>query len=695
MIRQRWSLRWLIGGIYFFIMAIILGALALYFSQRTAKEYMKTMAWTLEGQAMLGADMLKDNLTKLKDHLAEKAKLDSEYRAETKGVPGAERLNSHVMRLAKRSRELETTFDPLKDKISSVLRNISIRTRARSVTLIDLNGVLIADSRKFAIQPELTTLQPEMQQVLHGASAGEDVRFNPDTNEEILFTAVPVQAKSFGRIDTPLSGWGSEKNTEDEIPVARRMPRTMAIMVLATATPQDVNEEISRMRWALAMAFIGALLVLIFINAGVSSYISQPLATLSAAAERFARGNLHEQVVPSGGFEISSLGASFNRMAAQLRGTITRLAEERAQAEAILASMVDGVLVTDSAGKVLLINHSAELICGLQEREVLGKMLPEVFLHVALNDLLQKTLASGESLRDEITFVLPVEQIIEVHMAPVQVDGRPLGVVIVLYDITHQRKLEQVRRDFVANVSHELRTPVTSIRAMAETLFDAVDDDPEMTHDFLETIIGESERLTGLLDDLLQLSRIESGRHVLRVERIDICQEIRHVAQRVMAPITAKAQHLVLNLPETAPLDADRNALVQVLVNLLDNARKYSPEGGAITVTVEPQAEVLCISVADTGYGIPQADLDRIFERFYRVDKARSRAQGGTGLGLAIVKHLLELHGGSIRVESEVGVGSCFTVELPHPTLEMAPEEAGELPSGAQVSASQGMHTPG
>ena len=288
-----------------------------------------------------------------------------------------------------------------------------------------------------------------------------------------------------------------------------------------------------------------------------------------------------------------------------------------------------------------------------------------------------------------------MERIVEVHMAPVEVDNRQLGVVIVLYDITHQRKLEQVRRDFVANVSHELRTPVTSIRAMAETLSDAGMEDPEMAADFLQTIIGESERLTALLDDLLQLSRIESGRHLLVLEEVDLCAEIRHVAERVIAPITAKQQQLLLDLPASLWLVSDRHALIQVMVNLIDNARKYSPEGGTITVSLVELAARVQLQVTDTGIGIPAGDLQRIFERFYRVDKGRSRAQQGTGLGLAIVKHLLELLDGSIRVRSEVGVGSCFTVELPLQRADSAPEEGGGLPSEAQVSAGRDTSVPG
>ncbi len=392
---------------------------------------------------------------------------------------------------------------------------------------------------------------------------GRNIR-SSDTDEETLYTAVPVMSKNPELPQPTFGDWTMPKDTEG-IVLARRPSNVLAILVLATPTT-DVAEAVSNMRNAIALAFVGVILVLIFLNYGVSNFISRPLAILSAAAERFAHGRLNEHIEPGGALEISSLSDSFNRMAAQLRITITHLAEERAQAEAILTSMVDGVLVTNTQGEILLVNHSAEQMLGVSQHAVIGKTLPEVVFHFELQDQLQQTLASGLPLKHEITFTLPVEQIMEVHMAPVEVETRRLGVVIVLYDITHQRKLEQVRRDFVANVSHELRTPVTSIRAMAETLLDAGGEDPEMAAEFLQTIVGEGERLTALLDDLLQLSRIESGRHLLTLEPVDLCDEIRRVAQRVIAPINAKGQHL-------------HARIAAVLTRLHRSARHHSGDG--------------------------------------------------------------------------------------------------------------------
>ncbi len=701
MTHRRWSLRLLIGGTYFCIMAVILGALGVYFSQSTAKIYTEDMARNVRGQAMLGVRLLN---TTQQSTLLKLRHLTADDKMQLRSMLWHIQLNTGASRVMLLDRDGNIQVDSLTltpheedrgEEEKDPHKHLPRENSAYGHDDADRHSAGQAGAHGREPDPATSSsnnwaLTPEVQQILHGENLGRDVRFS-ETSEETLFTAVTVLSKS----PIPEQSHYDDLASADEnrITQARKPSNVLAILVLATPTT-EVDNAVSHMRSAIALAFAVAILVLIFINIGISSSISQPLAILSAAAERFAHGRLTEHVAPGGAVEISSLGDSFNRMAAQLRVTITRLAEERARAEAMLTSMVDSVLVTDIQGKILLINHSAEQMFSMRQAAVIGKTLPEVVFHYELYDLLQKTLASGLPLKHEITFGLPTERIIEVHMAPVEVENRQLGVVIVLYDVTHQRKLEQVRRDFVANVSHELRTPVTSIRAMAETLCDAGMEDPEMATDFLQTIVGESERLTALLDDLLQLSRIESGRHLLMLEEFDLCAVIRHVAERVIAPITAKQQRLILNLPASLWLVSDRNAIIQVLVNLLDNAQKYSPEGGTITVDLE-QDTLVRLHVTDTGMGIPPGDLQRIFERFYRVDKARSRAQKGTGLGLAIVKHLLELLDGSIRVRSEVGVGSCFTVELPLQRPASALEEVEELPSGGQVSAVQDPVVPG
>jgi len=555
------------------------------------------------------------------------------------------------------------------------------RGDARRVTLLTTDGYIIAESPSNASQPTTPNhLPPEIREAIRRGRGGEGtaLRVNPDTGEQTKYSArrIRLLGESGG-----LSLQVQATPFEPGKPAPRPIKRTVKDAVLVLAAPTtDVEGAITEMKSAIGWIFIGGMVVFLFIYLGVSSYMVQPLIKLSAVAERFAEGDLKERVRPAGVAEIASLGSSFNMMAEELRRTITRLAEERAQAQAMLVSMADGVLVTDPNGIVLLVNQSAEEMCSIDGRQVIGQPLAAAINHPDIDALLSRTLTTRLSLQQEVSFHQPVLRAVEVHMAPVEVEGRLFGAVITLYDITPRRAVEQMQRDFVANVSHELRTPVTSIRAMAETLLDGGKEEPEMTDEFLGTIIGESDRLSALLDDLLNLSRIESGQRELKLELLEVREVIQHVANRVISPIKAKGQRLILNVPERLQITADRDALVQILVNLLDNARKYSPDRATITITAD-YGESMRITVADTGYGISREDMTRIFERFYRVDKARSRAQGGTGLGLAIVQHLVEQQHGQISVTSELGVGSQFTVVFPLPNAATMSGEAGELPA--------------
>jgi two-component system phosphate regulon sensor histidine kinase PhoR len=287
-------------------------------------------------------------------------------------------------------------------------------------------------------------------------------------------------------------------------------------------------------------------------------------------------------------------------------------------------------------------------------------------LHHDLGEMVQRTLTQRLATSGEIQVVQPHERTLEVYVAPLEAPhGALWGSVTVLHDLTPLRHLENVRRDFVANVSHELRTPVASIRAMAETLLSGASQDPELGPRFLTRIVQHTERLTFLLDDLLELARIESGQRELRKKPLDVREALAQAVEKLEPRSDAKHQLVRCEVSPELAVAADPEGLQQVLVNLLDNAIKYTPEEGTIQVSAQRENGLVKISVADTGIGIPRRDLRRIFERFYRVDKARSRELGGTGLGLSIVKHIVEAHGGWVAVESELGRGSCFTVFLP------------------------------
>ncbi|MBY6277643.1 two-component system histidine kinase PnpS [Symbiobacterium thermophilum] len=351
------------------------------------------------------------------------------------------------------------------------------------------------------------------------------------------------------------------------------------------------------------------------------------------------------------------------RRAAEER--LDRLLAEKAQMDLILQHMADGILLLDERRRIVLVNPAAERMLGVSRHEALGRDHLEVTHHFELDERLARVLATGRPEALEIRRAHPQEQILEARLA-LAPSGGERGVLVMLRDITRSRQLEQMRTEFVANVTHELRTPLTSIQGFAETLLEGALDEPETARHFVEIMLRESRHLGALIDELLDLSRVESGKFRMQRRPTVPAELIAATAARFAQKAERAGVQLVTEAPDGLPLiNGDPDRLVQVLSNLVENAIKYTPAGGRITLSARRDGDGVRIAVADTGAGIPQADLGRIFERFYRVDKARSRATGGTGLGLAIAKHIVEAHGGTIGVESEVGKGSTFTVILP------------------------------
>lgn len=358
--------------------------------------------------------------------------------------------------------------------------------------------------------------------------------------------------------------------------------------------------------------------------------------------------------------ELSDLEHSIMQTRQHLMERLTELAIEKSRLEGILRHMIEGVILVDDRKQIVLLNPQAEAFFGVTAAEVIGRDHLEVTHHFQLDEALAHVKRTGEPTVLEIRRARPEERILECRIAPV-----PPGFLIVLREITQARKLEQMRTEFVSNVTHELRTPLTSIRGFAETLLDGALEDPGAARQFVEIIKREGEHLGALIEDLLDLSRIESGRMRLQPIEIEVGPMIREALAGLGQKAVAQGTTLELGAPERLILHADPSRLAQVLINLVDNALKYTPAGGTVRVTATELNEYIRFQVADTGSGMPKADLPRIFERFYRVDKARTRKTGGTGLGLSIVKHIIEAHGGTISVESELGVGTTFTFVLP------------------------------
>jgi len=347
------------------------------------------------------------------------------------------------------------------------------------------------------------------------------------------------------------------------------------------------------------------------------------------------------------------------------------LEAERAKVGAVLDSMVEGVIALDQQGLVILMNPAARCILDLAQETVVGQSLLEVIRNRGLADLVDlcQTLEPNEQCRREVEMQLPVQRVLEVNAMPLP---HMQGIVLVFHDISELRRLEQVRAEFVANVSHELRTPLTAIKGYLETLLDEAPDEPATHRRFLEVAHTHADRLSRLINDLARLSDIETGKVVLHTRSV----ALREFVNDIVAIFENEAEKRGISLKNEVSAEvlvwADRDRLSQILVNLVDNAMKYTPDGGMVMFRARERDQGFTgLQIIDTGQGIPPSDIPRITERFYRVDKARTRDHGGTGLGLAIVKHLVQLHGGFLRIESELGKGTTIEIELP--VKEFAP----------------------
>jgi len=540
------------------------------------------------------------------------------------------------------------SFTPPQSQLQEVARDLGSRASAR-ITLVAADGTVIADSA--VRDAELAAVEnhrsrPEIEQALL-TGHGHAVRASHTTGERTMYRAMVMTRAS------------------DAQPVVIRVGLPMVVL------DHEISELQRNLLLALGVAFFMAVLLSIWL----ARSITQPLSDIALAAQRLISDHRTVPIRTTAKDEVGLLAASLNHLADQLRAKIDELSEDRAQLLAVLTSMVEGVMVLDYRGRVLQANPALERMFAVSRAEARGRPCAELFRHQQLNDLVTAILSSRTNHEDEIVLPLTGRCLhIEASVAGGERENEAC-VVLVFHDITELRRLEAIRKDFVANVSHELRTPLTSIKGYAEALLDGTENDPARSAKFLDIILKQSDRLNLILEDLLELSKIESGRVLFRAEPI----EVRPIIDRtlsMMRPIADKNGHrLVASVDDPLPpVAGDEGRLVQVLTNLLDNAVKYTPAGGTITVAArlvsenglgEGMGRMIEISVADTGIGIPEQDRPRVFERFYRVDKARSRELGGTGLGLAIVKHIVEGHGGQVWVEANHPQGSRFVVRFP------------------------------
>ena len=520
------------------------------------------------------------------------------------------------------------------------------------VTVVTSAGLVLADSQSDPRTMENHVGRPEIVQALNEGS-GRSIRHSATVNRDLLYYAVRQNLPS-----------GASYILRFALPVE---------------TVGQVLWPFRRSLWlasALILAVAGVIVVL------VSRSFSDRIERLTAFSQRVAEGDFHPQAADGTGDALDVLSDSLNQTAARLDRTIRTLTEERNLSSAILGSMVEGVLVVNAAERVVFANHSFAEILDSNVPPQSGSALVECVRQTELIEAVRKVLAGEPRVESEIVTGTLRQHFFAATAASVRTTGTD-GAVLVLHDITDLRKLERVRRDFVANVSHEFRTPLTAIQGFAETLLAGAIDDPQNRGRFLEIIVEHSRRLARLTEDLLMLSKMDADRLEFETRRIAVGAFIEGCMETAQPRAKDKDLRLSVNQAAKMPdIAGDRRRLTEVLQNLLDNAIQYTPAGGQIMVSAEVDDSEIVFTVSDTGIGIPQAEQPRIFERFYRVDVARSREVGGTGLGLAIAKHLVEGHGGRIWVESEVGHGSQFHFSVPIFNSEHGPVRHGNTTHG-------------
>jgi len=521
------------------------------------------------------------------------------------------------------------------------------------VTIVDSSGRVLGDSDEPSGKMDNHSNRPEIKDAEAG-DIGSSIRFSKTMQKDFFYLAIKINQDPdirFVRLSMPLHG---------------------------------VETAMNKIRVRIIIVSLSALFIIILVGLAQTRRITKSVEEITVFSKEVAAGNFKSRLFLKERGELEELGKNISNMAQELNKRLTQSEEEKNKMEAILRNMSDGLILTDTKGRIILSNSAIMNLFGI-ESNIEGRTVMETLRKAELMEVTSKVLESGGAVSFEFEVTHPKDVYLMVTAAPFFIKDNISGVVLTFHDITRLKKLEDIRKDFVANVSHEIKTPITAIKGFTETLLDGALDDRENARKFLETIKNHSERLNTLVNDLLTLSSIELGD--IKVEKTNV--DLNEVVDAVFVTLKdkARAKGLYLNKqisPELREIKADRNRLIQILINLVDNGIKFTEEGG-VTVRVKSEklkvksegknseiltqdselADYIEISVEDTGIGIPKKHLTRLGERFYRVDRARSRELGGTGLGLAIVKHLVKAHGWEMEIESTEGHGTIVHLLCP------------------------------
>ncbi len=523
------------------------------------------------------------------------------------------------------------------ESVTTDLSTLEMQSEER-MTIIDPSGVVVFDSATDKEALENHNDREEFQAVLDGNEVGTSIRKSESTNETLYYVAVPLIGE------------------QGDLLGVLRLARPVA----------EINQISDQIKNSLLIFSLLALGLTTFVTLIITKRIAKPINDIMEVAESLSAKRYQVRYTGNAYGEVADLGETINDLATSLEEQTQELVQNDKRLSELINHLVIGVMLIDENRMIKMVNPAMNIILGEDISKLVGNSYIEATKSYGLSHLIEKAYQKNEKQNDEIYFYYPKDKIVDANIVPIE--GKEPGeqnLIVLLYDITEIRRLEKVRTDFVTNASHELKTPITALKGFSETLLDGAMEDKEVLKQFLEIMLAESSRLDLLVNDILELSKLEQKQVPMKVEKINLIEAVSSTFQLVKQKAEEKKIELNILEEDKLLITGDSSRLKQILANLINNAVVYTQEGGKVEVTIKKENEYAVIKVSDNGIGIPEDEQDRIFERFYRVDKARSRNFGGTGLGLSIVKYLVENLNGFITVESKLGLGTTFIVKLP------------------------------